>query len=63
MADDYTQFDYLLNAFELASQASNPAEHGYAEKRRNLFAYVRELEARNRRRTLSVRVEDSNADA
>jgi hypothetical protein len=41
-----TQFDYLLNAFEQASQSDKPAEHGYGEKRRALFAYVRELEAR-----------------
>jgi hypothetical protein len=46
MAEQRTQFDYLLNALERASQADNPAEHGYADKRRSLFAYVRELEAR-----------------
>jgi hypothetical protein len=38
------QFDYLLNAFELASQSDKPAENGYAEKRAALFAYVRSLE-------------------
>jgi len=40
-----THFDYLLNAFEQASQADNPAKEGYAEKRRALLAYVRELES------------------
>lgn len=40
-----THFDYLLNAFEHASQADNPAKEGYAEKRRALLAYVRELES------------------
>lgn len=40
-----THFDYLLNAFEQASQADNPAKEGYAEKRRALIAYVRELES------------------
>lgn len=43
-----TQFDYLLNALERASQADKPAEHGYAEKRGALFAYVRRLEALQR---------------
>lgn len=41
-----THFDYLLNAFEAASQSDSPAKEGYAEKRRALFAYVRELEER-----------------
>ena len=40
-----TQFDYLLNAFEHASQATRPAAEGYADKRKALFAYVRGLEA------------------
>jgi hypothetical protein len=39
-----TQFDYLLNAMELAAQHTNPAEHGYAQKRQALYAYVRGLE-------------------
>jgi hypothetical protein len=39
-----TAFDYLLNAFEQATQMDNPAEHGYAAKRRALFSYVRDLE-------------------
>jgi hypothetical protein len=43
--DDLTQFDYLLNAMERAGQEKAPAEHGYAEKRLALFAYVRALEA------------------
>lgn len=41
-----TEFDYLLNAFEAASQADHPAEHGYGDKREALFAYVRDLERR-----------------
>lgn len=41
-----TQFDYLLNAFEQASQADEPSAHGYAAKRQALFAYVRGLENR-----------------
>lgn len=44
MAETLTQFDYLLNAFEQASQADKPAEHDYGSKRRALYAYVRELE-------------------
>lgn len=40
-----TEFDYLLNRFERASQADKPAEHGYAGHRRALFDYVRKLEA------------------
>lgn len=46
MTEERTQFDYLLNSFEHASQSDKPAENGYAQKRRALFAYVRELEAR-----------------
>ena len=41
-----SQFDYLLNAFERASQSNAPAMNGYAEKRKALIAYVRELELR-----------------
>jgi hypothetical protein len=40
----FTQFDYLLNAFEAASQSDKPAENSYAEKRQKLYAHVRELE-------------------
>lgn len=43
---DLTQFDYLLNAFNAASQHEAPAAVGYADKRRALFDYVRALEAR-----------------
>lgn len=45
MSERHTQFDYLLNAFEQASQADEPAKEGYAEKRRALLAHVRKLEA------------------
>lgn len=41
-----TQFDYLLNAFEQASQSDRPADLDYAGKRRALYAYVRDLEKR-----------------
>lgn len=41
-----TKFDYLLNAFEHASQADEPSAHGYAANRQALFAYVRGLENR-----------------
>lgn len=44
VADRFTQFDYLLNALEAASQTDAPAEHGYGEKRRKLYEHVRELE-------------------
>jgi hypothetical protein len=44
MSDEPTQFDYLLNAFEQASQSDDPARNGYAEKRHALFSYVRRLE-------------------
>lgn len=37
-----SKFDYLLNAFEEASQSPMP---GYAEKRRALLEYVAKLEA------------------
>lgn len=36
-------FEFLLNAFEQASQADKPAKLGYAEKRRQLFEYVKLL--------------------
>lgn len=39
-----TRFDYLLNAFEAASQSANSYDSGYALKRRALREYVRELE-------------------
>ena len=43
--DSYrTQFDYLLNAFEEASQSDDPAGHNYRAKREALFKYVRDLE-------------------
>jgi hypothetical protein len=45
VSDTPTQFDYLLNAFEAASQSKAPAEAGYAAKRQALFDYVRGLEA------------------
>jgi hypothetical protein len=38
-------FMYLLNAFELASQADKPAEHGYGVKRAALLDYVAKLES------------------
>lgn len=44
--DHRTQFDYLLNGLEFAAHADDPAKAGYAEKRRALFAYVRDLEVR-----------------
>jgi len=44
--EQLTQFDYLLNAMLHAGQESKPAEHGYANKRKALYAYVRDLEAR-----------------
>jgi hypothetical protein len=42
-------FEYLLNAMEAASQEKNPAEHGYAEKRRRVFECVRAAEQRAER--------------
>jgi hypothetical protein len=39
-----TQFNYLLNAFEHASQEKYPAKAGYAGKRKALLEHVRELE-------------------
>ena len=42
--DTPTQFDYLLNAMEIAGQADKPAEHRYGDKRRALFTHVRTLE-------------------
>lgn len=45
MTESRTQFDYLLNAFEAASQSAKPAANGYGDKRRAMFAYVRDLES------------------
>lgn len=42
---ELTQFDYLLNAFEQASQSDNPAANDYGKKRGALLAHVRALEA------------------
>jgi len=42
--DTPTQFDYLLNAMEAAGLADKPAECGYGDKRKALFAHVRALE-------------------
>jgi ribosomal protein L37AE/L43A len=44
-AERLTQFDYLLNAFELATQADHPSALSYGDKRRALFDYVRKAEA------------------
>jgi hypothetical protein len=38
-------FEYLLNAFEHASQSKTPAENGYADKRSALFSYVAALQS------------------
>jgi hypothetical protein len=40
-----SQFIYLLNSMECAATAENPAEHGYADKRRAVLEYVAKLEA------------------
>lgn len=40
-----SQFIYLLNAFEAASQHNTPAEVGYGEKRKALLEYVEKLES------------------
>jgi hypothetical protein len=40
-----TQFDYLLNAMELAGQHPDPPSQQFSDKRRALFRYVRRLEA------------------
>lgn len=40
-----SQFIYLLNAFEAASQHDTPAEVGYAAKRKALLEYVEKLES------------------
>jgi hypothetical protein len=34
------RFTYLLNAMEQAAQAENPAEHGYAAKRKSVLDFV-----------------------
>jgi hypothetical protein len=44
MKPQFSQFIYLLNAFEEASQSDDPARHGYGEKRRKLIEYVERLE-------------------
>lgn len=46
LTEQRTQFDYLLNSMELAGLAHNPHMEGYGDKRKALFAYVRDLEAR-----------------
>jgi|SRR6185312_80239 len=45
MSETRTQFDYLLNAFEEASQSDDPAANDYHAKRVALFGYVRALES------------------
>ena len=35
-----SEFEYLLNAFESASQSDDPAANGYGSKRVALFEYV-----------------------
>ena len=50
-----TQFDYLLNAFEQASQSARPADSNYAAKRKALYAYVRGLEAAMSQQVPAVR--------
>lgn len=40
------EFEYLLNAMELAAQSDEPAKLGYAEKRKAVLAYVAALQAR-----------------
>jgi hypothetical protein len=44
VADQFTQFDYLLNAMLHAGQQERPADHGYGEKRERLYEHVRDLE-------------------
>lgn len=44
VAEQFTQFDYLLNAMTEAGRHEKPADHGYGEKRRKLYEHVRELE-------------------
>jgi hypothetical protein len=39
-----SKFVYVLNTFEHASQAEEPARNGYAEKRRAVMEYVRNIE-------------------
>lgn len=41
---EFTQFDYLLNSMLEAARQKWPAEHGYGDKRKALYAHVRELE-------------------
>ncbi len=41
-----TDFDYLLNRMELASQADEPAKHDYGGHRQALFKHVRNMELR-----------------
>jgi hypothetical protein len=43
MADN-TEFEFILNRFELAAQAEHPSKENYAEHRQALVAYVRNLE-------------------
>lgn len=39
-----TEFDYFLNAADRAGHMTDPAAHGFHEKRLALFRYVRSLE-------------------
>jgi hypothetical protein len=61
-----TQFDYLLNAFERASQSEKPADLDYAGKRKALYAYVRDLESKSERdkalEELAVHFESSHRE-
>ena len=58
MSDSLTQFDYLLNALEAAGRSDQPAERGYANKRKALFAYVRALEKSALRPMIGLGAED-----
>jgi hypothetical protein len=58
---DQTQFDYLLNAFERASQSDKPADLDYAGKRKALYAYVRGLEGKDQHAQQAVESERDRA--
>jgi hypothetical protein len=58
-----TQFDYLLNAFERASQSAEPAKNDYAAKRQALFAYVRDLERRSALSTAGEQQGEQHGDS
>lgn len=55
-------FEFLVNAFKQASQSQTPAEMGYADKRKALFAHEAALRAEVARLTEDLRCARAEVD-